>query len=197
MRVSTRIAMLVAALCAAGPATAATPRIGAAFEYGAPLRDGDTGRRGMSMHVLFDFEGDASPWSVGGEIAANAESDMGGWGCGTTETGDAVPSLAVDCLQPTLAAHVLAGGSTRAIANTTLLFELGLGPARTWLVPGRGGHTERNLAWSSVIRGAWLLDVGRAFGGAWRVGLQGQGHSLGRKLPAWSGGLRFEAAVYD
>ena len=166
---------VVAALAAtagalvAAPA-AAEPIIGTHLQLGQSLAGEADARLGSAVHVVQPVGGG---WLLGGELAGSIEGYTGGYGCGTIEAGGdvAVPSVAVGCVQPGLAAHLLAGVQAAPSAASTLRLEAGLGATSIFLLATSGTDGRRDTAPSALLRASYLLRATTTLGASWWIGL--------------------------
>lgn len=182
---------LLVAVLANGSANA-DPVVGATLHMGESIAGLSDWRVGSALYLVRPLEGG---WQVGGELRGSMEAYTGGYGCGTIGNDvEAVPSLAVVCFQPSVAAHSLVGvrmGTT----SSSLVFQLGAGAATTFLVPGKGGDTQRATSPSFLLRAAYLFEVGGEARSTWSVGVALEEQAVGICGPRFTGaiGLLIEA----
>jgi hypothetical protein len=172
----------------------ADPVVGSNLHVGESLGKEASGRLGSTIYLLQPASG---AWSLGGELSGSVEAYLGGWGCGTSmSTGDdvAVPAVAVACVQPSVAAHALVSVEARPSARSLLRLVGGLGATSLWLLPGDGGHNQRDTIPSGLIRVGYLFELGEAMSARWSLGASLEERAtLTDARVARSIGLQFEA----
>jgi hypothetical protein len=178
------VGLVVVTLLAAGQARA-DAIIGTTLHYGQALGVEADARLGSALYVLQSLPGG---WILGGELSGSLEGYHGGYGCGTGDAAgdEAVPSIGVVCLQPSLAAHVLMGAQAAAGPMTRLRLEAGLGASSVFVIPGRGGATRRETVPSGLVRASYLLEVGEALGSRWSLGLALEERALDPADARWA-----------
>jgi hypothetical protein len=162
-----RPVLTLAMLLAAAPVSA-DPAIGTALQVGQSLGGATEARLGSTVYVLHPI----GRWLVGGELAGSIEGYYGSWGCsaGRQGPGEAVPSVGVVCARPSLGAHVFTGASGQPSPRAQMRLLGGLGATALWLLPARGGYSQRNLAPSGLLRADFLLMAGTLLDADWWVG---------------------------
>jgi len=174
-----RAPIVLAALSAVAATAApvhAEPVFGTAISYGEALGTEAEGRVSTTLYGYAPLPGG---WTLGGELAGSFEAYEGGYGCRDHAPGAIVPSVAVTCVQPGVAAHALFGTRAAPTASTRLHLEVGAGAASLYLMPGGGGDTTRTTYASGLVRASYLARIGRAFTGEWWLGLQLEERALG------------------
>jgi hypothetical protein len=150
--------------------------VGTAVHAGEALGQRADARVGTDLFVLAPIGGG---WVVGGEIGGTFESHLGGYGCGMTG-GDAVPSIAVTCMEPTLGAHVVVGVEAGPTARSVLRVEAGAGGSRRWLVAGDRA-VDRAVAPSARLRVSYLVRgfAAPSLGATWWLGVAVEDRAIG------------------
>jgi hypothetical protein len=145
--------------------------------YGEALGGEATGRFGADIHAYGSI---GNGFTIGGELSGSIEGYTGGYGCGTMSDGSgAIPAVAVSCLQPGIATHLLLGAEASPTQSTQLRFEVGLGATAVYLVPSQGGETQRDTFASGLIRAMYLAHVGDNVAGNWWVGVAVEERAIG------------------
>lgn len=169
--------VVVAAVLSMAGVSHAEPVVGTTMSYGDSLGGEAEGRFGANIYMYGRLGGG---WTVGGELSGSLEGYTGGYGCGTLpNTGDAVPAVAVSCLQPGIATHVLFGAQAAPSPSSQLRLELGIGATAVYLVPGQGGDTRRDTFGSGLIRAMYLAHLGTGFAGDWWGGVVFEERAIG------------------
>lgn len=170
------LAAVAAVLFLAGPSHA-EPVVGTTMSYGDSL-GGEADRRfGANIYMYGRLGGG---WTVGGELSGSLEGYTAGYGCGTLPpTGGEVIAVAVSCLQPGIATHVLFGTQAAPSPSSQLRFELGVGATAVYLIPSQGGDTQRDTFGSGLIRAMYLTHLGTGFAGDWWAGVAFEERAIG------------------
>lgn len=159
--------LVLVSLCLGSTANA-DPFIGTTLHVGEALAGDANTRVGSTIYVTQPLQ---NGWLVGGELSGSVEGYLGGYGCGTYQDSEAdVPSVAVSCFQPGVAAHVLVGVQAFPSARSLLRVEGGLGGTTLFLVPGQGGSTQHDIVPSGLVRASYLFRAGEALGADWWLG---------------------------
>ncbi len=168
----------VATVLSLAGASHAEPVVGTTMSYGDSLGGEADGRFGANIYMYGRLGGG---WTVGGELSGSLEGYTGGYGCGTLQSnpGDVVPAVAVTCLQPGIATHVLLGTQAAPSPSSQLRLELGVGATAVYLVPGQGGDTQRDTFGSGLIRAMYLTHLGTGFAGDWWAGIAFEERAIG------------------
>ena len=182
-----------AAAMLAAPA-AADPIIGTHLQLGGPLAGEADARLGSVVHVVQPVGGG---WLLGGELAGSIEGYTGGYGCGAAAGDATVPSIAVGCVQPGLAAHLLAGVQAAPSPGSTLRLEAGLGATSVFLLATSGTDGDRDTTSSALLRASYLLRATTTLGASWWIGLSLEERALDLADPhlARSVGLLLEGRL--
>ena len=176
------LTMLIVLLASGG--LAAEPVIGTSVRGGQGLT-GERLRLGAAVYGLFPI---SDAISLGASLDGDGEAFTGGYRCGRADGSEAVPSIAVTCVDVGAAAHAL-------VARDVGSFRIEAGAGLAWLATTAGLERRVGERWrpSALARASYRFSLGSGLLGHWFLGFGIEERWVDSAGPRSAGFLSFEA----